>query len=82
MKKPILDITPVYDKYGRLPETDRRASWAFSVEGEALSFSGTLEEASSAASLYARANALENATFLLMDYRPAPRVFRVTSFDN
>ncbi len=82
MKKPILDITPFCDKHGRLPETDRAALWKFGVEGQSISFWGTLAEASSSASLYARIHALENATFQLMDYHPAPRVHRVTSFDN
>ncbi len=83
MKKSNVDYKPFCDKYNRPPEADRVALWTFSVEGETVSFWGTLAEASSIASLYAHANAMEEETFQLMDYRPVPRrVFSVRSFDN
>jgi hypothetical protein len=83
MKKPTLDITPFRDKYNRLPEADRIALWTFNIEGDTVSCWGTLAEASSTASLYAHANAIEDAVFLLVDYCPVPRrVFSVRCFDN
>ena len=73
MKQARLDITPFCDKHNRMPEADRVALWVFHVEGDTVSLWGTQAEVTSAASLYAHANAMEEATFVLVDHRPVPR---------
>jgi hypothetical protein len=82
MKKPTLDITPFFDKHNRMPDPEQMAVRTFAVEGETVSFQGTLEEAASTVAQYARANAMEDASFLLMDCCPVSRrVFSVRRFD-